>query len=351
MKETIADLLQVPPSQHDIMWLRQSLQLALELELSTLPPYLCAAYSINGSGNGDPSDVYDLIMGVAYEEMLHFGLACNMLAAAGGTPQVLSGYQSIAYPGMLPGGVLPGLKVYLADLSYLLSVCMAIEYPESGPLVPPPTPPALMQFVSAESTNATTPFFSIGAFYDAISAAFTALNPTIQTQGQVAQSMFGNAPADVTILTNLADVQNAIALIKQEGEGTSQSVDEAAGSTTPAHYYRFAQIYYGAALVQTGGTATYTGKPITFPAVFNMPPVPLGGYKSAAAPVQAALNAFNTAFTNVLNGLDAAWHGDSSGMNKAIGAMVQLTQTAPAIFAFPLPDGSGVYGPTFQLVS
>jgi hypothetical protein len=38
-------------------------------------------------------------------------------------------------------------------------------------------------------------------------------------------------------------------------------------------------------------------------------------------------------------------------MGKALGAMPQLSQTAPAIFAFALPDGSGVYGPTFQVIS
>ena len=50
---------------------RQSLQLALELELFTLPAYLCAAYSINASG--DPSGVRGQILGIAMEEMLHMG--------------------------------------------------------------------------------------------------------------------------------------------------------------------------------------------------------------------------------------------------------------------------------------
>ncbi len=347
MSNSIAQLMRVPDSGRDVTWLQQSLQVALELELSTLPLYLCAAFSIDPSN--DPSDVNGTIMSIAYEEMLHLGLACNMLVATGKTPQIVAGYQNITYPGHLPGGVLPGLKVYLADLSYLLPVCMAIEYPESGPLVPPPKPPKL--FALNLTATSVTPYYSIGAFYDAISAAFEALSPAIQTQGQVAQSMFGSAPADVTILENLSDVQNAIALIKQEGEGTSQSVVEAAGSTVPAHYYRFAQVYYGATLDATGGTPHYdTSKPIAFPSVYDMPPVPRGGYSNPGASALAALTKFNTDFTSVITGLDAAWKGSSTGMNTALGAMRALRRDAVAIFALPLPDGKGVYGPTFQLI-
>ncbi len=55
MIKSVAELMQVPTSQHDVSWLQDSLQVALELELSTLPPYLCAAYSIDGTAGGDPS--------------------------------------------------------------------------------------------------------------------------------------------------------------------------------------------------------------------------------------------------------------------------------------------------------
>jgi ferritin-like protein len=339
MSNTIAELMRVPPDQHDVTWLQESLQVALELELSTLPPYLCAALSINRSGGGDPSGVYGTIMSVVYEEMLHFGLACNMLAAVGGTPKVLSGYQSdIVYPGSLPGGVLPGLNVYLAGLSktYLNDVCMAIEYPEGGP-------------IATLALGET--YTSIGAFYDAILAAFQTSSPTIQTSGQVAQSMYDTAPADLTVLQNVTDVENAISLIKQEGEGTSQTPDEAAGSSTPAHYYRFAEIWHGATLAQTGATWGYTGAPITFPVVYDMPPVPKGGYVNPSSQVQAALNAFNTSFRSLLQALDSAWSGGGAQSlpPAAMTAMNALPGYAAAILAFPLPGGSGVYGPTFQV--
>lgn len=56
----IVELMQVPSSQHDLVWLKEALQAAIELELATLPPYLCAMWSIK-AGEGE---VYDLIQDI-----------------------------------------------------------------------------------------------------------------------------------------------------------------------------------------------------------------------------------------------------------------------------------------------
>ena len=42
----IAELMRVPKAGHDSAWLAQSLQADIELELSTIPQYLCALWSI-----------------------------------------------------------------------------------------------------------------------------------------------------------------------------------------------------------------------------------------------------------------------------------------------------------------
>src|SRR5260370_10886525 len=57
--------------------LRSALQTAMQLEFSTIPPYLCAQWSINV----DPDGVSDLIQDVVVQEMFHFALAGNMLTA------------------------------------------------------------------------------------------------------------------------------------------------------------------------------------------------------------------------------------------------------------------------------
>ena len=43
-------LMTVPADQRDDRWLEEGLQKAVELEMSTIPPYLYAAWSIDGRG-------------------------------------------------------------------------------------------------------------------------------------------------------------------------------------------------------------------------------------------------------------------------------------------------------------
>ena len=76
----------------DLGQLRTALQTAIELEHSTIPPYLCALYSLRAGSN---LEVAELIESVVMEEMLHLVLAANVLNAIGGAP-------SIANPGFVP---------------------------------------------------------------------------------------------------------------------------------------------------------------------------------------------------------------------------------------------------------
>src|SRR5262245_43311966 len=128
----IVQLMAQPASQHDIGWLKEALQAAIQLELSTIPPYLCAMWSIK-----DPAEpVYDTIREIVVEEMLHMGLACNMLTTIGGAPRINAPDVVPQYPGPLPGGVRPTVRVALSGLTkdVVRDVFMQIEYPESGPL-------------------------------------------------------------------------------------------------------------------------------------------------------------------------------------------------------------------------
>src|SRR5947209_5038914 len=113
MKNTIVEMMAAAPAERNLAWLKTSLQAAVELEISTLPPYLCAMWSIKNQGVGSPADsVYRLIDSVVRQEMTHMGLACNLLTAIGGSPRIAEGYATnISYPGPLPGGVRPELTV------------------------------------------------------------------------------------------------------------------------------------------------------------------------------------------------------------------------------------------------
>src|SRR5450631_3923806 len=79
--------------------LQRHLQWALELEHSTIPPYLCALYSLHDGANTEAAGV---IKSVVMEEMLHMVLVANVLNAVDGTPQVDDASFVPSYPTFLP---------------------------------------------------------------------------------------------------------------------------------------------------------------------------------------------------------------------------------------------------------
>src|ERR1700743_3252697 len=78
--------------------LKKHLQTAIEIELSTIPPYLCALYSIKEGTNTFPAFI---IRSVVVEEMLHMILAANILNAIGGEPEINTREVVPKYPGFL----------------------------------------------------------------------------------------------------------------------------------------------------------------------------------------------------------------------------------------------------------
>ena len=79
--------------------LRAHFQTAVELEHSTIPPYLCALYSMDAEKN---AFAYQAIQGVVMEEMLHMIQAANILTAIGGAPELYSPKFIPEYPTYLP---------------------------------------------------------------------------------------------------------------------------------------------------------------------------------------------------------------------------------------------------------
>jgi hypothetical protein len=305
-RRNIPELLQVPTEQHDLPWLKEALQWAVELEFATIPVYLSGMWSIEKPTPDDPDSAYALIRGVVLEEMLHMGLACNILTAIDGIPQITAP----SFPGPLPGGVQPHLTVYLAGLSHdlLKAVYMQIELPEH--------PVALL----AES------FPTIGAFYDAISAAFTALfSPDHQfpKTNQIDQFniQVGTLKATLNALESLDDVQKAITTIKEQGEGTSTSPDAPQPGGDLAHYYRFGEIF--------NGRNCYPVKR-----------VPTEGY-----PGGPNIQTFDETYSKLIGQLQDAWSGDAgklgaAKLNAAVGNMGRLTGFARDIVTQPLHDAT-----------
>jgi hypothetical protein len=268
--------------------LKDALQTAMQLEFSTIPPYLCAQWSINS----DQSDVADMIEGIVVQEMYHFALAGNMLTAIGGVPNIANPGFIPSYPtNVLPGGIPQKLAVDLQPLTPAQAqVFMQIEYPEFPP-------------VALAAAPAT-----VGAFYDTIADALTTLNPVINP------SAFAVSSGEAKAIKSIADALAAISLIKGEGEGTSGSPDQPpAGNTTFAHYYVFKEIFTQKTLVQdAAGHWSFTGAAIQFPTTYNF-------QQSTVTPTPSL--AFNQAFSQLLIDLQACW---TSGARPNIGAMFNL---------------------------
>lgn len=327
----IKDLLSIAEADRDRDWLLQALQNAVELELATLPPYLCGLWSIRQPAVG-PNTAYSLILSVVFEEMLHMGLACNMLTTIGGTPHLVVP----SYPGPLPGGVRPELSVYLSGLTpaVVKDVFMQIETPEHP--------------VRVEAAAQTYP--TIGAFYDAIAKAFAQAGPSIIQGERQLTTTFGQINEALCPITSLALAEKAIQEIKEQGEGTSQSPDAVGFGGELAHYYRFGEIYYGKTLVKVPGSDqwSFDGDPIPFPDCWPMAVVPEGGYPGVTAD-------FDGLFTSVLASLETAWaQGGDAGqsyLQNAINLMFGLSAPAIGLMGMPIPGGTGNYGPDFRLTS
>ena len=343
MSLKIANLMKLAPTTRDLSWLQKALQAAIELELATLPPYLCGQWSLQDQN----SMAAHLIKGITLDEMGHLGLACNLLRATGVRPLIFDGYDAITYPGPLPGGVRPkcdptffpcdaDFQVALGflDFSAYARMCMQIEYPED----PAPRPATL---AIAEET-----FPSIGEFYEAVLKTFQNLDGTFQYQ---TDKQLQNDFPDVSLIDGLAKATEAITRIQKQGEGASRFPFVDSQGTQLAHFYLFGEIYFGKKYVFDAAkrVGDWTGDPVPTPPAFPMTPVPLGGYGVGAPP---EVRACDEAFTQMLRDLDQAWaNKDDTALSNAIDLMSVLKSKAIALLQKQVPRaGGGVFGPQFR---
>jgi Ferritin-like len=320
--QALVRLMTVPAHQRDDRWLEEGLQAAVELEMSTIPPYLYAAWSIDA--NQDPSGTRDVIVDIAKEEMLHMGIACNLLASVGGQPRIVQA--APRYPTHLPKHIHEGLPVALEPLSrdLLLRTFMAIEEPAAH-LVDDP------DFVPSHSTL-------IGEFYDAVQRAFEARSTDFSTSRQIDldDPFFFKGSF---VVANLDDVRAGIDLIKRQGEGTSAApFENRADPNELAHFYQFGEIAHGHRLTRTS-PFTYTGDAVQMPAVRTVAP---------ADPTAPAATRFNRLYSDMLGDLERAWGGGGSdALSAAVSKMFALGGAAERMIRqgagppFVVVDASG----------
>ena len=145
--------------------LRLHLNLAMTVEHSTIPPYLCALYSIP---DGTNEEVASVIRTVVLEEMLHMVLVANLTNAVGGTIRVNDRESVPTYPRLL----LPGSNVVVELQKFspaAIELFMQIERPD----------PSYADTCS--ESNGTDQYSTIGQFYKAVREG---LNGLVERYGE-----------------------------------------------------------------------------------------------------------------------------------------------------------------------
>jgi rubrerythrin len=323
-----------------------ALQQAIELEHSTIPPYLYALYSLIPGAN---DEVSERIESVVIEEMLHLTLAANVLNALGGEP-VLNKKDFIpSYPGPLPGSVAGGLVVPLERCSVELieNVFMKIEEPEHPLDIP----------VEAAFTSAAEPL-TIGQFYERIKLSIQELGGDAFVPGP--RNQIGpDQMQDSVVVVDFETAARAIDTIVDQGEGTLTEPLEVVG-TGFAHYYRFAEIVNGGRLIpnpdagpDTKPADRYLYASKQFPikldpdGVYHVPANPKASTYPKGSVGQVANDTFNYTYTGLLKVLHDTLNGRPGLLDTAIGMMMSLKQLAMDMMS-GTSTGNQNIGPSFE---
>lgn len=348
----------------DIDHLHECLLTALQLELSTIPPYLCALYTIREGSNIEAGK---LIRSVVVEEMLHMILVCNIINAITDQKKVKKGQKLFDvkklipnYPTALPGNIVPKMpsgeppfKVSLLKFSReAISEFTTIERP------------------SDPNDDLTNPkaFDSIGQFYQAIRWGLKRLNESTpggifkgDPKRQVTPEHYYGSGGKIVKVESYDDAEEAIAEIVGQGEG----IDGTISTETPifgedieyAHYFKFQEINYGR-FYSANDTNFHvpvksipTGKPfeVSWSSVYNMKENPkMADYKDQPELMEKAVD-FNKTYVLLLENINDAVSGNPDLLIKGITLMYDLKYKAVELMNMPLRDGLCA-GPTFEYV-
>jgi hypothetical protein len=330
--------------------LREHVQGAIALEHSTLPPYLCALYSIHPDAN---LECVEVIRSVFIEEMLHMVLAANILNAIGGSPVIHDPSFVPTFPTTLPHSD-DAFSVPLAPFTpATIQTFMRIERPSE-------------RRRPAEADG----FETIGQFYRAIEDGFKVLCAKFGQSAvfsgdparQIGPEMLGFVgERRVVTVHNLATALEAIDEIEEQGEGLKhrQVWDGDRDMFHPerdevGHYFRFSEIMKGRSFRRGDTPRSGPSGPsfsVDWNAVYPMRANPKVDDYDADSPVRRKMVEFNVRYCTMLATLDRALNGERECLSPAISLMMDLRSIAQELMRMPSGDGSTNAGPSFEFVS
>jgi hypothetical protein len=329
--------------------LREHLQWAIELEHATLPPYLCALYSLDPSRNPDAVQV---VSGVFVEEMIHLALAANLLNAVGGRPSLDASRLLSRHPRPLPHAD-PSLELSLVPFGpEALEMFLRLEQPA-------------LPGAPAEGDGYET----IGQFYDAVEEGLRHLCAELGEQAvfcgdparQVTAGPFAHTGGQLTAVTDLSSALAALEEIVEQGEGTARGEvwDGDQDIFHPerdevSHYYRFQELKLGRRY-RKGDTPQSgpTGDPVAVDLTGIRPVRPNQRMADfpVGSPIRAAQEGFNRTYGELLRLLEQAFNGSPQTLGPATGTMYALKAQAQGLMEMPAGDDGTTAGPTFEYVA
>jgi hypothetical protein len=289
-------------------------QVAVAVELYTLPFYLTALTSLQETVPWNPisTNIYNTILSVCMEEMLHLELAANLCLAVGTTPNFTAPIYGQPIPYLDPDDPETGqyalVNAVLGPLNQTtLDTMLNIETPA--------------EFEVKSHSTPNYPYGSIGEMYDALLQGIQTVGWAQLYVGNTTnqQAIFGTTNFSETIGT-FDQAQTAVNTINEEGEGKAMqpvptppfTIDEfpipAGNQLTvepfdPAplnmysHYGRFVNID-NIVKANQQFPAVYTGVSPTGP---------------LTPAQQSALTTLQTHFADLLSILNSMWAGGAQG--------------------------------------
>jgi hypothetical protein len=320
----------------------------VELEHATIPPYLCALYSIREGTNQTAAQI---IRSVVMEEMLHMVLASNVLNA-------IKGRVSMKHRDFVP--VYP-LKLRPIDDKVVVNL-------------DPFSPTAIETFVRIErpskpqrqpiGCDCIEQFSTIGQFYEAIELGLIELSKrgnlfVGDRSWQITSDHYYGGGGKLTTVTDLDSALKALREIVGQGEGVHHTIwdgdDEFGGEVAEAaHYFRFKEILAGRRY-QAGDkpSSEPSGEffDVRWDAVYPMRKNPKMADYPAGTELREKAASFNRTYMSLLNELHLATNGNPERLMASVPIMYQLKYQATELMKIPTLKGDETAGPTFEYMA
>ena len=308
--------------------LREHLQLAIKVELATIPPYLYALYSID-----DPASVSaKYLRSIATEEMLHATLMANILLGVGGEPRFYDPDVIPSYPGPWPNKI-PELVLNLEPCrpDVVTTTFLAIEAPGRP-----------------EAPDQPDQYESQGQFYHAVEQAIRKLDAEVDLfanpqrvrqlgdpSGYVTVKYDAEASGGLVVVDSLETALAATEVAIHQGEGVHEERYADPEHRELTHYAKFLSLVDGT--VDIGAVRPLVKNPS------------LASMTSDVRSVAEFCNALYSHVFVVLDRLLAADHEDRHGLlGIHYGVMVGLLAPMCRYLTTISAGDDTVWGPSFE---